>query len=80
MGATSRSRLPPARHPEAKGHLRDPAGYRLYDRREELIGKLLAPVRAEEERIPGRVRQASTWSPLRVLVPLSGAVPLGRLT
>jgi len=42
-----------ARHPEAKGYLRDPAGYRLYERRDELIGKLLARVRDEAERIRG---------------------------
>lgn len=42
-----------ARHPEAKGYLRDPAGYRLYERREELIGKLLGRVRDEAERIRG---------------------------
>jgi deoxyhypusine synthase len=42
-----------ARHPEARGYLRDPAGYRLYDRRDELIAKLLARVRAEAERIRG---------------------------
>jgi deoxyhypusine synthase len=42
-----------ARHPEAKGYLRDPAGYRLYDRRDELIATLLARVRAEAGRIRG---------------------------
>ena len=42
-----------ARHPEAKGYLRDPAGYRLYDRRDELIATLLARVRAEADRIRG---------------------------
>jgi len=42
-----------ARHPDAKGYLRDPAGYRLYERRAELIGKLLARVREEAERIRG---------------------------
>jgi deoxyhypusine synthase len=33
------------RHPEAEGYLRDPAGYRLFDRREELLEKLRAEVR-----------------------------------
>jgi deoxyhypusine synthase len=42
-----------ARHPEAKGYLRDPAGYRLYARRDELMGRLLARVREEAERIRG---------------------------
>lgn len=36
-----------ARHPEARGYLRDPAGYRLFDRREELMARLLARVRRE---------------------------------
>ena len=34
------------RHPEAAGYLRDPHGYRLFERREELIARLdaeLAP-------------------------------------
>ena len=42
-----------SRHPEAKGYLRDPAGYRLYDRRDELLATLLARVRAEADRIRG---------------------------
>jgi deoxyhypusine synthase len=33
------------RHPEAKGYLRDRAGYRLYDQRERLVETLLADVR-----------------------------------
>lgn len=39
------------RHPEARGYLRDPAGFRLYDRRDELIGRLLDRVRAESGRL-----------------------------
>jgi deoxyhypusine synthase len=35
------------RHPEARGYLRDPAGYRLFDRREELLARLLERVRRE---------------------------------
>jgi deoxyhypusine synthase len=42
-----------ARHPEARGYLRDPAGYRLYAQRDELMAKLLARVRDEAERIRG---------------------------
>jgi deoxyhypusine synthase len=42
-----------ARHPEARGYLRDPAGYRLYARRDELMGRLLGRVRDEAERIRG---------------------------
>jgi len=37
------------RHPEARGYLRDPAGYRLYDRREELMKRLLARVAARRD-------------------------------
>ena len=40
------------RHPEARGYLRDPAGYRLFERREELMGKLLERVRREVEPPP----------------------------
>jgi len=39
-----------AKHPEARGYLRDPKGYRLYDRREELIQKLLDEVKRNERR------------------------------
>jgi len=35
------------RHPEAAGYLRDPAGYRLFDRREELLERLRDRVRRE---------------------------------
>jgi deoxyhypusine synthase len=35
------------RHPEAAGYLRDPAGYRLFDRREELVERLRERVRRE---------------------------------
>jgi deoxyhypusine synthase len=41
------------RHPEARGYLRDPAGYRLLDRREELIAKLLARVRERAAKLRG---------------------------
>ncbi len=34
-----------AKHPEARGYLRDTAGYRLYDQREQLVAKLMADVR-----------------------------------
>lgn len=40
-----------ARHPEAAGYLRPRGGYRLYDRRSELVEKLLARVRAEAPRL-----------------------------
>jgi len=33
------------RHPEARGYLRDAAGYRLYERRADLVGKLMDEVR-----------------------------------
>jgi deoxyhypusine synthase len=41
------------RHPEARGYLRDPAGYRLYERREELLATLRERVRREAARIRG---------------------------
>jgi deoxyhypusine synthase len=41
------------RHPESQGYLRDPEGYRLFDRREELIGRLRERVRKEAGRIRG---------------------------
>jgi len=41
------------RHPAARGYLRDPAGYRLLDRREELVEKLLADVRGDAQRLLG---------------------------
>jgi len=34
------------RHPEARGYLRDRAGYRLYEQRERLVETLLTDVRA----------------------------------
>ncbi len=40
-----------AKHPEARGYLRDPEGYRLYDRRTELIERLMARVRRERARL-----------------------------
>ncbi len=39
------------KHPAARGYLRDPAGYRLFEKRDELLAKLLADVRAEAPRI-----------------------------
>ena len=38
-----------AKHPEAAGYLRPRAGYRLMERREELVEKLLAELRAADE-------------------------------
>lgn len=35
-----------AKHPAARGYLRDRAGYRLYDRRDELVAKLMAEVKS----------------------------------
>ena len=40
-----------AEHPEARGYLRDPAGYRLFERREELLEKLRGDVSREAERL-----------------------------
>jgi len=39
------------KHPAARGYLRDPAGYRLYDRRDELLKKLFAAVKKELPRL-----------------------------
>jgi deoxyhypusine synthase len=41
------------RHPEARGYLRDPAGYRLFELRDELLATLRERVRREAERIRG---------------------------
>jgi deoxyhypusine synthase len=38
-----------AREPHARGYLRDRAGYRLYEQREELVGRLNADVRENRE-------------------------------
>jgi deoxyhypusine synthase len=38
-----------AKHPAARGYLRDPSGSRLMDRREELVAKLLDEIRARAE-------------------------------
>lgn len=46
------------RHPEARGYLRDAAGFRLYDRRNELMERLFARVRAEQARIRAEVAGA----------------------
>ena len=40
-----------AKHPEARGYLRPREGYRLFERRADLIAKLLADVRAEAPRL-----------------------------
>jgi len=37
-----------AKHPDARGYLRDRAGYRLFDRREELVETLLERIREHE--------------------------------
>jgi deoxyhypusine synthase len=39
------------RHPEARGYLRDEAGFRLYDQRERLIARLFDKVRADAARL-----------------------------
>ncbi len=41
------------RHPEARGYLRDPAGYRLFERRDALLDTLRERVRREAPRIRG---------------------------
>jgi len=38
-----------SRHPEARGYLRDPRGYRLYENRDALCGKLLEDVSANRD-------------------------------
>ena len=43
-----------AKHPAARGYLRDEKGYRLYDQREELVEKLLAEVKARTKPKPAR--------------------------
>ncbi len=40
-----------AQHPEARGYLRDRAGYRLLEKREALMAKLLADVRGSAQRL-----------------------------
>ncbi len=42
-----------AKHPKARGYLRDREGYRLFDRRDELIAKLMADVRRDAKRMRG---------------------------
>ena len=37
------------RHPEARGYLRGRDGYRLFERRDELVGKLVDDVRNNRE-------------------------------
>jgi hypothetical protein len=45
-----------AKHPAARGYLRDPKGYRLYDRRDDLVAKLLLEVKRKTP--PKRARAA----------------------
>jgi deoxyhypusine synthase len=45
------------KHPNARGYLRDGAGYRLFDRRDELMKKLFAAVKKEAPRL----RKESTY-------------------
>lgn len=56
-----------AEHPAARGYLRDPEGYRLYDHRERLVQALLDEVRER-----GEAMLADRDYPL---APLSGDVP-----
>jgi deoxyhypusine synthase len=58
-----------AKHPEAAGYLRDPAGYRLYDRRDELMKKLLADVK----KIAPRLRKESTYPLAKLDSTMAGA-------
>ncbi len=47
-----------AKHPEARGYLREREGYRLFARREELVKKLLAEVAREKMRLVKETRYA----------------------
>jgi len=38
-----------AREPKAPGYLRDRSGYRLFDRREELVGRLTGDVQSNRD-------------------------------
>ena len=44
-----------AKHPSARGYLRDREGYRLFDRRDELVKELLDAVRKDKKRIAGEI-------------------------
>jgi deoxyhypusine synthase len=46
------------KHPSARGYLRDVAGYRLYERRDELVAKLLAAVTKDRKRMEKECRYA----------------------
>ncbi|MBL8857069.1 MAG: deoxyhypusine synthase family protein [Planctomycetes bacterium] len=59
-----------AKHPGARGYLRDTAGYRLFDRRDELMQKLFADVKKE---LP-RLRKESSY-PLAKLAREPGSAP-----
>jgi deoxyhypusine synthase len=61
-----------AKHPAARGYLRDTEGFRLYERREELVRKLLAEV----ERRKGALERESKYA----LAPVDGAGKTGRKT
>ncbi|MEM7515986.1 MAG: deoxyhypusine synthase family protein, partial [Planctomycetota bacterium] len=43
------------KHPAARGYLRDTEGYRLFDRREELVERLMNRVRREGTRLKGEM-------------------------
>ena len=48
-----------AKHPEARGYLRDPKGYRLFERREELMKKLLREVERKEKPAPAAPKKSA---------------------
>jgi deoxyhypusine synthase len=52
-----------AKHPAARGYLRDVAGYQLYDRREDLQRKLLEEVRKKSKRLEAEGRYALAVAP-----------------
>ena len=54
-----------AKHPEARGYLRPRSGYRLMDRREELIEAVLADTRTAAERM--RSENDYELAPLSIL-------------
>jgi deoxyhypusine synthase len=61
-----------AKHPAARGYLRDTAGFRLYERREQLVRKLLDEV----ARRKGELERGSKYA----LAPVDGARKTGRKT
>jgi deoxyhypusine synthase len=54
-----------AKHPAARGYLRPSEGYRLFERREELIDKLLARVKKESARLRRESRYPLASPPFR---------------